>query len=224
MRAETAQAVRREAFIDVALRLIQVRGYEQMSVQDVLAELDASKGAFYHYFDSKRALLQAVVERIADAALATVASLVSDPRLSAVQKFEGFFSGIAAWKTERRDLMLALIEVWISDDNAIVREKSRRSIRERLVPLLTPIVAQGVEEGLFDVRSPEETATVIVLLVLGYQDVAGEMLFARLAGTISFEEVQRRYTTFLEAFDRVLGLPAGTIRGLDRETMHQWFG
>jgi hypothetical protein len=149
---------------------------------------------------------------------------VSDPHLSAVQKLEDFFSGIAAWKTERRDLMLAMIEVWVSDDNAIVREKSRRSIRERLVPLLTPIVEQGVEEGLFDVRSPEETATVVVLLVLGLQDVMGDLLFARLADTISFEEVQRRYTTYLEALDRVLGLPAGTIRGLHQETMRQWFG
>jgi AcrR family transcriptional regulator len=224
VRAEAAQAVRREAFVDVALRLIQLRGYEQMSVQDVLAELDASKGAFYHYFDSKRALLQAVVDRITDAALAAVAPLVSDPHLSAVQKLEGFFSGIAAWKTERRDLMLAMIEVWVSDDNAIVREKSRRSIRERLVPLLTPIVEQGVEEGLFDVRSPEETATVIVLLVLGLQDVMGDLLFARLADTISFEEVLRRYATYLEALDRVLGLPPGSIKGLDPETMRQWFG
>jgi AcrR family transcriptional regulator len=224
MRAEAAQAVRREAFVDVALRLIQVRGYEQMSVQDVLAELDASKGAFYHYFDSKRALLEAVVERFADAALATVSPLLSDPHLTAVEKLEGVFSGIAAWKTEQRDLTLAIFEVWVSDDNAIVREKFRRGIRVRLVPLLTPIVEQGVEEGLFDVRSPEETATIIVLLIQGFQDVALELLFARLADTISFDDVLRRYTTYLEALDRVLGLPAGTIRGLDRETMRQWFG
>jgi len=30
--------------------------------------LEASKGAFYHYFDSKQALLEAVVERFSDGA------------------------------------------------------------------------------------------------------------------------------------------------------------
>ena len=55
-----AHAIRRDAFLDVAERLIRIKGYEQMTVQDVLDELDASKGAFYHYFDSKEALLQAV--------------------------------------------------------------------------------------------------------------------------------------------------------------------
>ena len=65
-----AHAVRREAFVDAALRLMQAKGYEQMSVQDVLDELGASRGAFYHYFDSKTALLEAAVTRVVDAALA----------------------------------------------------------------------------------------------------------------------------------------------------------
>jgi len=47
-KAVAAQAIRREAFVDAGLRLIQVKGYDQMSVQDVLDELDLSKGAFYH--------------------------------------------------------------------------------------------------------------------------------------------------------------------------------
>ncbi|TMD86636.1 MAG: helix-turn-helix transcriptional regulator, partial [Chloroflexi bacterium] len=39
--------VRKEAFVDVAQRLMQTKGYQQMSVQDVLDELGASRGAFY---------------------------------------------------------------------------------------------------------------------------------------------------------------------------------
>ncbi len=52
-----AHALKRDAFLDAAERLIRTKGYEQMTVQDVLDELGASKGAFYHYFDSKEALL-----------------------------------------------------------------------------------------------------------------------------------------------------------------------
>ncbi len=74
-----AHAIRREAFVDAAQRLIQAKGYDQMSIQDVLDELGASRGAFYHYFDSKTALLEAVVDRIVDAALASVAPLIDDP-------------------------------------------------------------------------------------------------------------------------------------------------
>ena len=36
----------------------------------MLEDVGASKGAFYHYFDSKAALLEAVVERMVDDATA----------------------------------------------------------------------------------------------------------------------------------------------------------
>ena len=35
--------VRRDAFLDVARRLIVTKGYEQMSIQDVLDELETSR-------------------------------------------------------------------------------------------------------------------------------------------------------------------------------------
>lgn len=223
MKAAAAQAVRREAFVDVAMQLIQAKGYEQMSVQDVLEELGASKGAFYHYFDSKRALLLAVIERMTDAALAALAPLLNDPGLAAVEKLDGFFRGIAAWKGERRDLVLGAIQTWASDDNAIVREKMRRSTRERLVPIVAAIVRQGVEEGLFTAGSPDDTATIVVSLILGFQEIAGELFFARQAGTIPFEAVERAIAAELEALDRILGAPPGSFRGLDLATLRLWF-
>lgn len=218
------QAVRREAFVDVAMRLIQTKGYEQMSVQDVLDELDASKGAFYHYFDSKRALLQAVVERMSDAALATLAPVLEDPHLSALERLEGVFGGIAAWKGERRDLVLALIDTWASDDNAIVREKLRRSTADRLGPLLAGIVREGVEEGLFAAESPDVSASAIVALLHGFQEAATDLFFARRANEITLEEFERTYAAELRVLDRVLGLPPGSFKGLDRDALRLWFG
>src|SRR5574338_1503304 len=143
-----AHAVRRDAFIDVAERLIRTTGYEQLSVQDVLAELGASKGAFYHYFDSKGALLEAVVDRMAEAALAELAPLLADPDLPAIVKLEGVFGGIARFRSERKDLVLALMEVWLSDGNAIVRDKLGQLVRARITPLLAVIIEQGQREGM----------------------------------------------------------------------------
>src|SRR5260370_15051309 len=105
----TLYTVRRDAFLDVAHRLVQTKGYEAMSVQDVLHALEASKGAFYHYFDSKQALLEAVVERFADSAIADLAPVLNDPNLPALRKLERFFAGIARRKAEHKDLMLAII-------------------------------------------------------------------------------------------------------------------
>lgn len=216
--------VRRVAFLDAAQRLVQTKGYEQMSIQDVLDELDASKGAFYHYFDSKQALLEAVVERFADGALATLAPVLSDPYLPALRKLETVFAGIAQWKAERKELVLAIIDVWNSDSNAIVREKLRRMTVGRMVPLLSAVVRQGADEGVFKVASPDETATVLVSMMQGFQEQATNLFIARQAGSITFEVVQRTVSGFTEAFERILGIAKGSLTLTDEPTLRFWFG
>jgi AcrR family transcriptional regulator len=219
----TLHTVRRDAFLDVAQRLVQTKGYEAMSIQDVLVELEASKGAFYHYFDSKQALLEAVVERFADGAMASLAPVLNDPELPGLRKLEKVFAGIAL-KAEQKDLMLAIIEVWDSDHNAIVREKVRRLSERIMVPLFSAVVRQGVDEGTLKVDSPDETARVLVSLMQGFQLQATDLFIARQAGTISFEVVQRAVAANTEAFERILGIPKGSVTLTDEPTLRFWFG
>jgi AcrR family transcriptional regulator len=219
-----AHALRREAFVDVAEHLIQSAGYEQMSIQDVLDELGASRGAFYHYFDSKAALLDAVVERMVKTVTASLAPLVADPDVPAFQKLQGLFAGIASWKGARTELMSALLRVWLSDENAIVREKFRRGLMLRLAPLLATIVRQGVDEGVFVSSSPGDTGRVLVSLIQGANETAVELYVARQAGRVSYEDVERPLATYGEAFEQVLGLPAGSLTIVDAAVLREWYG
>jgi AcrR family transcriptional regulator len=220
----TLHTVRRDAFLDVAQRLIQTKGYEAMSVQDVLDELEASKGAFYHYFDSNQALVEAVIERIADSGLAAVAPILADPDLPALRKLEKVFAGIARFKADRKELMVAIIEVWKSDANAIVREKLRRLSATLMLPLFSLVVRQGVDEGTFHVASPDETTKVLLALMQGFQEIATDDFIARQAGTITFEHVRRTVASFTDAFERILGVPSGSVTLTDEPTLRFWFG
>jgi protoporphyrinogen oxidase/AcrR family transcriptional regulator len=56
MRAATKK--KREYMIEVALRLFMERGYEQVSVDDIIAATNTSKGTFYHYFKGKDEILR----------------------------------------------------------------------------------------------------------------------------------------------------------------------
>ena len=216
--------VRKEAFVEAAQRLLQTKGYEAMSIQDLLQELGASRGAFYHYFDSKQALLEAVVDRITDAALANAAPVIGDAGLPAADKLTRVFSDIGRWKTEQRALVLSLMQVWMSDENAIFREKIRQRLMTRLVPLLTQIVRQGVAEGAFTSPSPEDTAMVLVMLIEGFQNRALELFIARQAGKVTFEDAERYFVSYLDAFERILGAAPGSIRLIDESTLREWFG
>ena len=216
--------VRRDAFLDVAQRFVQTKGFDAMSIQDMLGELDASKGAFYHYFDSKQSLLEAVVERFADAAMLTLEPILADRGLPAARKLERIFSGIASFKAQQKEFVLGIIEVWNSDGNAIVREKLRRLTVHRLVPLLSVVIEQGIKEGTFAAQSPEETAMVLTSLMLGFQQQANDLFIARQAGTIGFDVVQRAVAANTQAYERILGIPTGSLTIIDEPTLRFWFG
>ena len=218
------RAVRRDAFLDVAQRLIQSKGYESLSIQDVIDEVGASKGAFYHYFGSKADLLEAMVERMADAVEATWAEVMARPDIDAVARFEGIFATTAQYKSARRDLSLALLDAWLSDRNTVLRERLRAMVARRLTPVLERIVRQGVAEGDFTASDPEATARVIVALVQGSQEHATQLYVARQAGEIAFDEVVRVYAGFSEALDRILGLRPGRLSLTDPPTLREWFG
>src|SRR5437660_7079635 len=216
--------VRKEAFVDVAQRLMQTKGYEQMSVQDVLDDLGASRGAFYHYFDSKQALLEAVVDRMVDGGLGAVSPIVDDPNLSALRKFEGVFAGIQGFKAAIKPLILAMIEVWLSDDNALMREKFRRTTERRMVPVLSAIVKQGIDEGLFDTGSPDDVARSLWWLMHGFSEQATDLYLARQANAVSLEDVERSVAANTNAFERILGLSAGSLTLIDEPNLRLWFG
>jgi AcrR family transcriptional regulator len=217
------QAIRRDAFVDAAASLIQAKGYEQTSIQDVLDATGASRGAFYHYFDSKDALLEAVVDRMAAGAMTLVDPIIDDPDLVALDKLARVFGGIAAFKAERRDLVLAVLDVWMSSDNAIVRERLRRRQAGYLRAVLGRIVDQGIAEGVFVTGSPDRVGMVLVSLMQGAGEAAVELFVGRQGGTVEYDEVRHAFEAYREAFERILGAPAGSVSILDDATLHQWF-
>jgi len=57
---------RRQDIVDVARELFETQQYEKTTMKDVMEKLGIAKGTIYHYFKSKEALLEAVVEQMVD--------------------------------------------------------------------------------------------------------------------------------------------------------------
>jgi AcrR family transcriptional regulator len=219
-----AHGLRRDQFIDAAQALMASKGYDQVSVQDVLAATGASKGAFYHYFGSKADLLEGIVERMTAAVLAGANPLLDDSTIPAPDKLRRLFGGISSWKTQRKELLLALLETWYSDENTIVREKFRRHVSERMTPLLRRIVEQGNTEGTFDASAPANAAEVFVALLLALNERAGQLFLAAQAGDVSVGDVESTFAGYLDALEKILGIAPGTLQLVDPSVVREWFG
>jgi AcrR family transcriptional regulator len=216
-------ATRREAILDVAERLIRTKGYERMSIQEIQDELDVSRGAIYHYFASKEDLLAAVMDRTSDTIMGVLRPIADDPRLPADAKLQRIFLESGHWKTERRDLMRRLMDVWMSDVNAIARLRLRRLTYHKLVPLLVALIDEGAASGTFAVSSPEHTARVLADLLQATGETAAELLLEHEREAKPMAEVRAVFDAYDEAIERLLGLAPDSFTCMDDPTLRAWF-
>src|SRR5947199_3928795 len=215
--------VRRNEILDVAQRLMYARGYEQMTIQDILDDLQISKGAFYHYFDSKQALLEALVERIGEGAVQLLLPIVHDPLLPALDKFQRYLATLNRWKVGQKAFFLALLRVWFTDDNAIVRQKLRATAIREIAPLLTEIFRQGIQEGVMTTTYPDQVGEVIASLAQDAGETIGALLLSFDRERDAMQRVERTVAVSTDAFERVLGAPAGSLTLVDSELLKEWF-
>jgi AcrR family transcriptional regulator len=215
-------AVRRSEILDAAQMLVYTKGYEQMTIQDILDKLSISKGAFYHYFNSKQALLEALIERLAEEAEKMMLPILKDPHLPALQKLEAFFINTGRWKTNQKAYLLSLLRVWYSDDNAIVREKMLNTMVKRFAPLLADVIRQGAEEGVLSSRYPDSVAEVMIYLIRSLGDTFMEPLLAERPRAGDFQKVQTALAAYTDALERVLGAPQGSLHLMDQATLAEW--
>jgi AcrR family transcriptional regulator len=69
---EDARAFKREILIEAAIDIFYHHGYQTASVDDIAAAVSVTKAAVYYYFESKEALLQAIIERCSDLTVSSV--------------------------------------------------------------------------------------------------------------------------------------------------------
>jgi AcrR family transcriptional regulator len=76
-RVQRKRERRRQEILAVAAGLIGERGYDAMSLDDVAARLDVTKGSLYHYFAGKEDLASAAIETLGAAWTARLADLLA---------------------------------------------------------------------------------------------------------------------------------------------------
>ena len=219
---EDEQKAKRNEILDVALQFIYSKGYEKMTIQDILDQLQISKGAFYHYFDSKVAVLEALVERMAaEQAAPILFSIVDDPQLTALEKLHRYFDTSLRWKSARKAFIMELVKVGYSDDNALFRQKSFIRMLEYLRIPFTKIIEQGVQEGVFSAPYPQITSQVIINLVQSLADASMEILISQPPD--SLQRAETLYAAYNDAVERLLGAAKGSIQLMSNEAIKEWF-
>jgi AcrR family transcriptional regulator len=215
-------ASKRNDILDAAQRLIYTKGYEGMSIQDLLDELGISKGAFYHYFASKSDLLEALSVRLIDEGLKIIIPAVDNDSLSAIQKIHSLFDTSATWKTARKEYLMALLRVWYADDNTVFRKKLFNRSIELITPLFEQVIQQGIREGVFNTPYPEQVGQVVLSLLVNYSETIAQIMLSDVPGAEQIRQIEMFTSVFSNAMERVLGAPPDSLRIFDTSILPEW--
>ena len=214
---------RRSEILATAQRLVYSKGFEQMTIQDILDDLQISKGAFYHYFNSKSALLEGLIESTLDQAEQILIPIAQDPNLPAIEKLQCYFTTLSRWKATQKTYLLALVNVWYTDDNAIVRQKMLAATIQRITPLITQAIRQGIQEGVLETVYPDQAGEVILSVLQSLGENLARQLFTPGVERNDLQRVKSTVAAYTDALERVLGAPSGSLEIVDRDTLEEWF-
>jgi len=216
---------RRNDILDVAMGLVMSKGYERMTVGDIITELGISSGAFYHYFGSKPGVLDAIVARIREESEPALLLVLEDPELTAVEKLQGFLDVLDALRIERRGLVVELLRVWYSDDNAIVRARVEGGTLAWRAELIDRIVAEGAADGSFS-GAPARAGEMVMALLqsMGNAHAARMLHFGHggESGAALATAVVSIHAAYMSAIERLLGMRDGALRRTDAAAVRTW--
>jgi AcrR family transcriptional regulator len=206
--------VRRDEILATAQRLFYSLGYERTTINAMIKELDIAKGTFYHYFQSKGDLLDALVDRLTEQIVAALQPVL-EGHGSAVEKLREVYRVSSSIKTSDWDFLIQITKALYSDENIVVRHKMNQRNMELVAPIFTKVFGQGASEGVFDLDDPQETARAVLALWTHMGETTAHLLLGLVEEPDTLEVLERKLRMFETLMERMVGARKGSLGIID---------
>ncbi len=201
--------VRKNELVDAAEELFKKKGYSGTSIADIVNKVGVAHGLFYYYFDSKEDVIDAIVEKLVDDFVVSINKIIDEQDLNAKEKFKRLFYSTFNRKKEK----IYFFDYYNQEENRLMYSKYMTNISDRVVPLITEIIEQGIEEGVFETKYPKEAVEF--------------WLYGRLSMDISsfpenLDDILRSVRAEAFFLDRILGTKDGFITEMWNELLEDF--
>lgn len=148
--------------LDTSVELFLKKGYDNTSIQDIVDCLGGlSKGAIYHHFKSKEAILIEVYQRLSLVIETQMVAIRDDKSITGLQKLQKMFMSSLSSVSQR--------EILASSPNLLKNPRllaiQMESIIYDVVPnYIEPVINEGMADGSIVCDYPKELSQVLILL------------------------------------------------------------
>lgn len=146
---------RKQELLDTSMKLFVERGIDAVSIRDIAQEAGVTPGLIYHYFDSKSALVDEVLDSYAQQCAAVDIQILDDPALPLSDKIDALLDAIA--QEEHRPYH----EFFHRAGNRAFHDQLSRRMCDLIRPHLSAALTSEARRRGATLRSPETLADFI---------------------------------------------------------------
>ena len=162
--SERRAGTTRHRLIAAASREFGSRPYSMVSLDDILAEAELTKGAMYFHFQSKQALALAIIEDLNEMSRAAVADLLAR-KMSGLETLIDLVYLLAV-QNSQHEVARAGVRLLETLDDAT-------ALWQSWIEFVTTLIGKAVTEGdVVDQHDPEDIAKMLVALWAGVRRIS----------------------------------------------------
>ena len=208
--------VRKQEILETAEYLFCLQGYEKTSIQDILDQLNCSKGSFYHHFLSKESLLEEICDKHAQQIHISAYSSV-DRMKSTVENLNVLLSGLIPFNNEKIPFILVFLRKFTLPEGRMMRMSFCDALSKHFSHDLIDLLVTGHQRGELICHDPDTCSDLILTMT--------NRLWVKICITvITYEETDVATDIsslmcltdcYRLAIERIIALPYGSLKLAD---------
>ncbi|MGW8826105.1 TetR/AcrR family transcriptional regulator [Paenibacillus sp. JNUCC32] len=192
---------RKNEILDAADTLFGQKGFDGTSTNDILEKVGIARGTLYHHFKSKEDIMDALIDRYTVRLLDRAQAIALDKSIPVIERIIRVVMAlnISGDGESSKEIM----EHIHKPQNALMHQKIHKVIINGVPPILTDIIREGIEQGLFSTPFPYECMEMVVIYA--------NTVFDEDLVTMTDEERGQRVLAFVCNVERLLGAESGSL-------------
>ena len=182
---------RKKMLLTIAYDMFLRRGYENTSVDEIIEKAQIAKGTYYYYFQSKEQMLEEVIDMMIENETKMAEQIIRTD-IPVPQKIVGILTSMKPTEEEQ-----PIKNTLFQDENVLMHHKVRKKLIDTLTPLLSEVIEEGVNEGIFECDNIPERVKMLLIISDGTFN----------EGTFS----ERDISVFIDMTEKLLGAENGTM-------------
>ncbi|MBE6488604.1 MAG: TetR/AcrR family transcriptional regulator [Methanosphaera stadtmanae] len=149
---------RKKMLLKIAYDLFLTKGYDNTSVDEIIEKAQIAKGTYYYYFQSKEQMLEEVIDMMIKNEVKMAEQIIRTD-ISVPQKIVGILTSMKPTEEEQ-----PIKNTLFQEENVLMHHKVRKKLIDTLTPLLSEVIKEGVNEGIFKCDNIPERVKMLLII------------------------------------------------------------